>query len=134
MTQKMLNKFSDYPNQIRPKMEYLRQLIYSIAEKENLGEVEESLKWGEPSYKVKYGSPVRMDWKEKSPDRYALYFNCNTRLVDTFKELYRDVFSFEGNRAIHFKLEDELPVNELEHCLSIAMNYQKLKHLPLLGG
>ena len=56
--------------------------------------------WGEPSYLVKGGSTIRMDWKKANPEQYAMYFHCKTKLVDTFKELYQDVFKFEGNRAI----------------------------------
>jgi hypothetical protein len=40
-----------------------------------------------------------MDWKKANPEQYAMYFHCKTKLVDTFKELYRDVFKFEGNRV-----------------------------------
>jgi len=41
-----------------------------------------------------------MAWKASKPNQYALYFHCKTTLVDTFKELYSDVLTFEGNRAI----------------------------------
>ena len=75
-----------------------------------------------------------MDWKDKTPDQYAMYFNCNTSLVDTFKEVYGDTFKFAGNRAIVFNETDELPVNELKHCISLALTYHRVKRLPLLGA
>ena len=28
---------------------------------------------------------------------------------------------------------DELPVNELKHCISLALTYHRVKRLPLLG-
>ncbi len=96
--------------------------------------MEETLKWGEPSYLTKGGSTIRMDWKQKSPHQYALYFNCNTSLVETFKSLYRGFFTFEGNRAIVFCETDELPVDALKHCVSLALRYHRLKHQPLLGA
>ena len=81
--------------------------------------MEETLKWGEPSYLTKSGSTIRMDWKRKSPHQYALYFNCNTSLVDTFKALYRSFFTFEGKRAIVFREADELPGGRSEAlCLT----------------
>ncbi len=92
--------FADYPEPIRRKMLRLRQLVLeTAAETEGVGALEETLKWGEPSYLTKGGSTIRMDWKEKSPHQCALYFNCNTSLVDTFKVLYGDVFTFEGNKG-----------------------------------
>ena len=75
-----------------------------------------------------------MDWKDSKPDEYAMYFHCQTKLVDTFKELYGDKFEFEGNRAIVFGRDEKIAENELKHCLSIALNYHKVKHLPLLGA
>jgi len=88
---------------MRNKLLFLRQLILdTAAELDAVGAVEETLKWGEPSYITKSGSTIRIDWKRSNPKQYAMYFHCKTKLVDTFKELYRDQFKFEGNRAIVF--------------------------------
>lgn len=127
-------KFSSYPAPVRKKLDMLRALILKVAQDNALGDVQASLKWGEPTYCVKGGSPVRFDWKDRSPEQYALYFNCNTKLVDTFRELYGDCFRFEGNRAIVFGMSDAIPKTELAHCIELALKYHKLKHLPLLGA
>jgi hypothetical protein len=108
-------------------------VLDTASETEGVGAVEETLKWGEPSYVTKSGSTVRMDWKKSSPHQYAMYFHCKTKLVDTFKELYRDKFIFEGNRAIVFNEDDEIPINELKHCISLSLTYHRRKHLPMLG-
>jgi hypothetical protein len=100
---------------------------------DGVGPVEETLKWGEPSYITKSGSTIRIDWKKPSPHQYAMYFNCNTRLVETFKELYSDTFNYEGNRAIVFDEDDEIPIDELKQCISASLTYHARKHLPLLG-
>jgi len=127
--------FEKYPEKVQAQMLRLRELILSTAsEIERLDELEETLKWGEPSYLTKYGSTVRMDWKEKNPDQYAMYFKCTSKLVPTFKKLYSEIFTFEGDRAIVFKLDDEIPEQELKHCISLALTYHKVKHLPLLGA
>lgn len=128
-------KFKTYPEKVRNKMLALRSLVLDVAnEFGKMGSLEETLKWGEPSYLVKGGSTIRMDWKESSPDQYALYFNCNSKLVETFKEIYGNLFNYEGNRAIIFALSEELPVPELQHCLLLALEYHKRKKLPLLGA
>lgn len=131
----VIDKFESYPDPVRKKMYALRELVIGTArEMEGSDKLEESLKWGEPSYTTKNGSTIRMDWKESRPDEYAMYFHCQTTLVDTFKELYRDRFRFEGNRAIVFGRDDEIAENELKHCISLALNYHMVKHLPLLGA
>jgi len=131
---KVKEKFNAYPKNIKPKMKYLRSLIVETAnECEAINEMEETLKWGEPSYLVKDGSTIRMDWKTKSPEQYAMYFKCTSKLVLTFKEIYGDKFNYEKNRAILFKLDEEVPKEALKDCIRMALRYHKLKHKPLLG-
>lgn len=126
--------FDAYPTHIRKKMLFLRQLVFDAAsETDGVGEVEETTKWGEPSYIAKGGSTVRMDWKSSNPSQYAMYFHCNTKLVDTFKELYSDVFKFEGNRAIVFHESDVIPAEEIKHCIALSLTYHSRKKLPMLG-
>ncbi len=127
--------FNNYPEFVKPQLLSLRGLVLSVAyEIDGLEELEETLKWGEPSYITKYGSTVRMDWKKKSPEQYAVYFKCTSLLVPTFREIYKDKFNYEGNRAIVFSLEEKIPEKELKHCIGMALNYHKIKHLPLLGA
>ncbi|WP_088835275.1 DUF1801 domain-containing protein [Paenibacillus tyrfis] len=126
--------FEQYPKQIQSRLWILRQLILDTAiETEGVGHVDETLKWGEPSYITKKGSTIRIGWKPSSPDHYAMYFNCNTKLVDMFKEVYRELFHYEGNRAIVFAENDEIPVDELKQCIAVALTYHTRKHLPMLG-
>jgi len=131
---KVKTVFNNYPRSVKPKLIHLRELVLTTAsEIEGLDELEETLKWGEPSYLTKYGSTVRMDWKEKSPEQFAIYFKCTSKLVPTFKKIYKDKFMFEGDRAIVFKITDKIPTAALKHCISLALTYHKIKHLPLLG-
>jgi hemoglobin-like flavoprotein len=127
--------FENYPDSVRSQMEKLRELVLDAAsEVDGLENLEETLKWGEPSYLTKHGSTVRVDWKVKKPDQYAMYFKCTSKLVPTFKKLYQDTFTFEGDRAIIFKLDEKIPKNELKHCIKLALTYHKVKHLLLLGA
>lgn len=133
MDKAVKNRFEEYPENARVRLVELRELILKISLDLQLGVVEESLKWGEPSYSVKTGSPIRIDWKLKTPNNYYLYFHCQTKLVDTFRELHGDVLRFQGNRAIELRLSDSLPEPEIKHCLELALTYHQRKHLPLLG-
>lgn len=126
--------FAHYPNHIQHRLLFLRQLILETAlEIEGFDHLEETLKWGEPSYAAKRGSTIRIAWKESNPQQYAMYFNCKTRLVATFKEVFGDVFNYEGNRAIVFDDNEEIPIDELKQCISLSLTYHSRKQLPMLG-
>ena len=123
--------FNNYPETMRKKLMFLRQLIFdTAAATEGVGELEETLKWGEPSYltpKTKSGSTVRIDWKKSNEDQYAMYFKCTTNLVETFREKYPTEFRYGGNRSIIFNEDDEIPVKELSDCIALALTYHLRK-------
>jgi len=125
--------FKAYPERIRAKLMFMRQLIFDTAAvTAGVGEIEETLKWGEPSYlttKTKSGSTIRMDWKNSRENQYAMYFKCTANLVPAFRERYSKVFKFEGNRSIIFNIDDEIPVKELQSCIALALTYHINKKL-----
>lgn len=126
--------FKNYPKLVQKQMYALRELVLETAKEiEEITKLEETLKWGEPSYITKTGSTLRMDWKAKTPNQYALYFKCTSRLVETFKLHFKNTFTYEGKRAIVFNLEDEIPKEALKHCIKATLMYHKVKHLPTLG-
>lgn len=133
ITPDVSKKFDLYPNKIREQMLEIRNLVMEVVDENQLGSIEETLKWGEPAYLTKNGSTLRVDWKAKTPSNIYIFFNCRTTLVETFKEIYFDFFRFEGNRAIVLDVGDDLPVEELKHVLLLALTYHQIKHLPLLG-
>ena len=109
----------------------LRQLIFDVAaKKKEVGELEETLKWGEPAYltsQTKSGSLIRIDVKKSDPSKYAMYFHCQTNLVNSFKTLFPHTFSYEKNRAIIFDENDRVPANELRTCIAMALTYHLTK-------
>ena len=134
MEQAVEEKFNSYPSSARARLYEIRALIIDVAGSESIGELTETLKWGEPSYLSKNGSTVRMNWSARTPDVVSIYFNCNTILVETFKELFQNTFVFKGNREIVLPLLKDVPIAELRSCISMALRYHKIKHLPLLGN
>ena len=119
-------KFNTYPPKVRTKLLALRELVFqTAATTDGAGDIEETLKWGEPAYitKNKSGSTIRMDWKPKDPDHYAMYFNCQTNLVETFRTLFPNDFKFEGNRALVFSLNDKIPRDALALCINASLTY-----------
>ncbi|MBZ9629151.1 DUF1801 domain-containing protein [Salegentibacter sp. LM13S] len=131
---RLIDVFRNYPDFVRPQLEYLRELIIeTAAETESVSELEETLKWNEPSFVTKFGSTLRIDWKEKQPNQYAMYFQCNSRLVDTFRLVFNETFEFEGKRAIIFQLDQQISKTELKQCIRTALTYHKVKHMISLG-
>lgn len=94
-------KFDGYPPIARKRLLALRELVFRVAKATpGVGEIEESLKWGEPSCTTRNraGSPLRMDWKPRAPDQYAMCFHCQTGLVEMFRTMFPNDFTFEGNK------------------------------------
>lgn len=126
--------FDNYPDNVRDKMQYLRALVIETAEETaGIDQLEETLKWGEPGFVTQRGSTLRMDWKATSPDQYAMYFQCTSRLVDTFRRVFDHTFQYEGKRAIVFQLDQKIPEIELKECIKACLTYHKVKHLITLG-
>lgn len=67
-----------------------------LFKQEKINKLEETLKWGEPRFLNKNGSTLRIDWKEKTPNQYQMYFKCTSRLVETFKMVFGDLFEYES--------------------------------------
>lgn len=134
MNKALQEKFNSYPEHIRPKMDALRSLIFEIASlTDGVGDIEETLKWGEPSYLTSQtgsGSTIRIDWKPKSPEQYAMFFNCKTTLIDSFRTIFPNTFTLIGNRAIIFPIDEIIPKQELGLCIRMALRYHldKIKH------
>ena len=122
--------FSAYPKPLQTKLLALRRLILDTAKMtKGVGALEETLKWGQPSYlttATKSGSTIRIDRVKAIPNQVAIYFHCQTDLVATFRELYPEL-DYGGNRSILLRAEDELPEAGLRHCVGLALTYHLRK-------
>jgi len=114
-----------YPPPVKGKLLALRALILDTARQtEGVGAIEEALKWGQPSYltsESRSGSTVRID-RVKNAGQVAVYFHCQTNLVETFRELYPEL-KYSGNRAILLDADSKLPEAALRHCVALALTY-----------
>jgi hypothetical protein len=126
--------FENYPEHVKSSMYQLRSLVIETAgEMEEITSLEETLKWGDPSYVAKHGSTLRMDWKAKNPNQFALYFKCTSKLVETFRLVFKDLFEYENNRAILFRIDEKIPVPEVKECIKATLRYHKVKQDTFLG-
>jgi Domain of unknown function (DU1801) len=122
--------FSTYPTPVKSKLLALRRLIFDTANAtDGVGALEETLKWGQPSYltaESKSGSTIRIDQVKTEAGQYAVYFHCQTDLVETFRELYPDL-RYGGNRSILLDAGEKLPEAALRHCVALALTYHARK-------
>src|SRR5260370_4305956 len=118
--------FGAYPKPVKAKLLALRRLIFDTAKAtQGVGALEETLKWGQPSYltpETKSGSTIRIDQVKPEAGQVAVYFHCQTNLVETFRELYPEL-SYGGNRNILLNADDKLPAPALRHPLGPARTY-----------
>ena len=123
--------FGAYPKSVKAKLLTLRWLIFDTARAtKGVGALRETLKWGQPSYltaETKSGSTIRIDQVKSAANRYAVYFHCQTDLVETFRELYPTEMRYGGNRSILFDAGEEIPEPALRHCVALALTYHLKK-------
>ena len=102
-----------------------RALIFEAAQAADVGPLTETLKWGQPSYLTdasKAGTTLRLG---VSGDRPAVFFNCQTTLVEGFRSDFPDAFEYIGNRVLVLSKADDPAALSL--CLSRALTYHRDK-------
>jgi len=123
--------FENYPKKVRTRLMFLRKLIFDIAHKtEGVGELEETLKWGQPSYLTSQsgsGTTIRLDQLAALKGKYEICVHCQTTLVGPFRKQYGDDFTYDANRGLVLDAEDDVPVEELSHFIYLALTYHLRK-------
>ncbi|MBO9472595.1 DUF1801 domain-containing protein [Shimia sp. R10_1] len=120
--------FAALPEAPRAQLTAVRAVLHGAAQAENIP-LSECLKWGQPSFAPprKLGTPVRLSWSEKAPDHCAFLVHCQTTLVERWRHMFGDHFSYEGNRAVHLPLASSLPEDALHQMASMAFTYHARK-------
>lgn len=120
--------FAAFPAPVARRLLQVRGLIFETAAKLGVGPLTETLKWGEPAYLTEAtgsGSTIRLGWLRSAERPCAVLFNCNTTLVETFRERFPDAFAFSKNRAICLNPTGALPKAPLASCLALALTYHQ---------
>jgi hypothetical protein len=120
--------FERYPQPIREKLLELRQMVLeTAAATPGVGEIVETLKWGQPSYltvRPKSGTTIRLDVHDVDQNQIGLYVHCQTSLIGTFRHRYPNL-TYEGNRAIILNAQNDLPQEALRDCITLALTYHQ---------
>ncbi|NNE48121.1 MAG: DUF1801 domain-containing protein [Rhodothermales bacterium] len=127
----IMTVFESHAPGVRARLLELRALIFATAaETDGVGKLHETLKWGEPAYltaETKSGSTIRIGPMKKDPAKYCLFFNCQTTLVETFKQWGPTGLTFQGNRAVVFDVVAPLPRELASDCIAAALTYHLTK-------
>ncbi len=103
-----------------------RAVFHHVAARNALGTLDETLKWGQPSWRPKRprtGSTLRADWRPDAPERLTLFVDCKTDLAARMADLYPDLPANDGRRAIALNLNDPLPEQPIAHLAQMTFTY-----------
>ena len=119
--------YQRYPQPYQTKLLQLRQLLLATARRlDRVGPIEETLRWGEPSYltqETRSGSLIRLAWKKSRPNQYGIYFHCQTTIIEMIREIHGNVFCYEGRRALVFGPTDQVDEVAVADCFAMALTY-----------
>lgn len=126
----VLSAFQRISPEHRKTLLDMRALIFEVAQADpRIGTLEEGLRWGEPAYlttETKTGSTIRLG-VEKTSGMPALFFNCNTTLVEGFRQQFGSSLRYSKNRAVLAGGDDSEIRNALKMCIASALTYHLRK-------
>ncbi|MEM6758372.1 MAG: DUF1801 domain-containing protein [Pseudomonadota bacterium] len=113
---------------VRRTARQLRAMCWDVAQRDNIGALSETLKWGEPAWRPvapRTGSTLRIGWKEATPDRLNLYLNCKTDLAFRLVSDLPEVFDGNSRRVIWCDVMRALPDAALAHVARTTFTYHR---------
>ncbi|MEL6573850.1 MAG: DUF1801 domain-containing protein [Pseudomonadota bacterium] len=116
--------FAAFPDDTRPALMALRDLIFSIAEETpEVTQLVEDLRWGQPSYLTapRVGSTIRLGVAKKGG--FGLFAHCQTTLISDFVAAYPGWDRIDGNRGVLF--DDIKQIDPVRHgaLIKAALTY-----------
>lgn len=123
--------FQLFPPEHRNTLLEIRELIFEVASTDpRIGDLLEELRWGEPAYitaRKKTGSTIRLGI-EKASGVPALFYICNTNLVEDFRNQFGELLTYSKNRAVLIDRNDSQHKSALGMCIASALTYHLRKN------
>lgn len=117
--------FAAFPQPARDALLGVRTLIYDIGATLPVGRIEESTKWGQPSYNTpdtKSATPIRLGLSKAGDP--AIFTYCQSSVMGDFRALAPPHLQFDGNRAVHLPVDQPPPLDELTPLIRAALTYR----------
>lgn len=123
---KIRDVYAGFSRPARDGMLKIRDLIIDAAKADSrIGEVSETLKWGQPSYiprAPKTGTPIRLGVPKVG--EFAIFVHCQTTVISEFRSLFPDDFTYDGNRAVIFSGVQEIVPSKVTLIIQRALTYR----------
>ena len=123
--------FDQFQPQTQQALLTIRQWIFEIAKNsEKVGQIEECLKWGEPSYVThspKSGTTLRLSQLKSNPAEFCLLVHCQTTLIEEFRVAYPDL-KYNKNRAVLFDSREPIQTDVIKQFIYLALSYHSRKN------
>lgn len=131
MPENVLPAYQLFPPEHRNTLLEIRELIFETASTDpRIGVLLEELRWGEPAYitaNKKTGSTIRLGI-EKASGLPALFFICNTSLVEDFRNQFGELLTYSKNRVVLIDRSDSQHKSALGMCIASALTYHLRKN------
>ncbi len=118
--------FEQLPLESQPVLRALRSVIYDVAQGEpRIGEIEESLKWGDPAYRSvrpQTGTTLRLGARKDG--RFGLFVPCSTSLIEQFKEDIPGLYDIDGTRGVILTAQSDPFAEPLRLLIHRALTYR----------
>lgn len=115
--------FDALPDSVRPILLRLRALIFEMAATmPDAPVVQETIKWGQPSYAVPKGTPMRLGMTNTGHP--AIFVHCQSTLVSDMRLALEPALCFDGNRAVLIPPDAALPEQAVRHFIHAALTYR----------
>ena len=117
--------FDAHPAPVRARLLDLRARILDIGAALPIGPIEESLKWGQPSYatpQTKAATPIRLGaTKDGTP---AIFTHCQSGVIGQVRAISPPGVTFDGTRALHLPLDSPPPDDIIDALIRTALTYR----------
>ncbi len=126
----LLNLITTWSEEASAALWECRALFHQIAEETEVGRLDETLKWGQPSWrpiKPRTGSTLRAGWDAARPDQLSLFVDCKTDLAARMRDNYPDLPANDGQRQLGISLGAPLPKQAIMHLAQMTFTYHLAK-------
>ncbi len=117
--------FDAFPEVERGCLLQMRTLVFDAAARiDGVGRIEETLKWGQPSYltpDTKSGTTLRLGLPKSGG--VGMFVHCQTRIISEFQAQFPEDFSFDGTRGVLIDPSQPLPLDKIEILIARALTY-----------
>ena len=101
-------------------------MIFEVArETPGVGALEETLKWGQPSYltpETKSGTTIRLAVAKSGAP--GVFTHCQTRVIPEFRSVFPEDFTYDGNRGVLLYARDTPDDARLRMLIRSALTYR----------